>query len=64
VKDYHAEGLIRILDLKGDRFLFIENEKKLVGQRTRKTYNLGDIITVKVKKTDPIKRIIDFYLLD
>lgn len=64
VKTYHAEGLIRMVDLKGDRFLFVENEKKLIGQRTRKSYHLGDTITVKVKKTDPIKRIIDFYLLD
>jgi VacB/RNase II family 3'-5' exoribonuclease len=64
VKNYHAEGLIRMVDLKGDRFLFLENEKKLIGQRTRKSYHLGDTITVKVKKTDPIKRIIDFYLLD
>jgi len=64
VTSYHAEGLIRIMDIKGDRFLFVENEKKLIGQRTRKSYHLGDTITVKVKKTDPIKRIIDFYLLD
>jgi VacB/RNase II family 3'-5' exoribonuclease len=64
VTSYHAEGLIRIMDIKGDRFLFIEPEKKLIGQRTRKSYHLGDTITVKVKKTDPIKRIIDFYLLD
>lgn len=60
---YHCEGLIRITDIKGDRFTYYEAEKKLVGQRTKRSYHLGDPITVTVKKTDPVKRIIDFYLL-
>lgn len=64
VVEYHAEGMIRITDLRGDKFLYIESEKKLIGQRTRRAFHLGDRITVKVKKIDPIKRIIDFYLLD
>lgn len=62
--EYHCEGLIRITDIKSDRFTYYEAEKKLVGQRTRRIYHLGDPITVSVKKTDPQKRIIDFYLLD
>ena len=62
--EYHCEGLIRITDIKSDRFTYYEAEKKLVGQRTRRSYHLGDPITVSVKKTDPQKRIIDFYLLD
>ena len=56
--------MIRIADLRGDKYLYIESEKKLIGQRTRRAFHLGDRITVKVKKIDPIKRIIDFYLLD
>jgi ribonuclease R len=62
--EYHCEGLIRLTDIKGDRFTYYEAEKKLVGQRTKRSYHLGDPITVSVKKTDPQKRIIDFNLLD
>ena len=62
--EYHCEGLIRMADVKGDRFTYYEAEKKLVGQRTKRSYHLGDPITVSVKKTDPQKRIIDFNLLD
>jgi ribonuclease R len=62
--EYHCEGLIRMSDVKGDRFTYYEAEKKLVGQRTKRNYHLGDPITVSVKKTDPQKRIIDFNLLD
>jgi ribonuclease R len=62
--EYHCEGLIRITDIKTDRFAYFEAEKKLVGQRTKRSYHLGDPVTVSVKKTDPQKRIIDFNLLD
>lgn len=62
--EYHCEGLIRMSDIKTDRFTYYEAEKKLVGQRTRRSYHMGDPITVSVKKTDAQKRIIDFYLLD
>jgi len=62
--EYHCEGLIRMSDVKGDRFTYYEAEKKLVGQRTKRSYHLGDPITVSVKKTDPQIRIIDFNLLD
>jgi ribonuclease R len=62
--EYHCEGLIRLSDIRGDRFTYYEAEKKLVGQRTKRSYHLGDPITVSVKKTDPQKRIIDFQLLD
>ena len=62
--EHHCEGLIRITDIKTDRFAYFEAEKKLVGQRTKRSYHLGDPVTVSVKKTDPQKRIIDFNLLD
>lgn len=62
--EYHCEGLIRLTDIKGDRFTYYEAEKKLVGQRTKRSYHMGDPISVSVKKTDPQKRIIDFNLLD
>jgi len=62
--EYHCEGLIRISDIKWDRFTYYEAEKKMVGQRTKRSFHLGDAISVSVKKTDPQKRIIDFNLLD
>jgi exoribonuclease R len=35
-----------------------------MGRRTRKTYSLGDIITIKVKNANPQTRQIDFQLSD
>lgn len=58
----HCEGMIRISDMRGDRWVFLEKERKVKGQRTRKTFALGDVISVKVKSANPAARTIDFVL--
>jgi ribonuclease R len=60
----HCEGMIRLSDIKGDRYDYFEAERKVMGRRTRKTYSLGDIITIKVKNANPQTRQIDFQLSD
>lgn len=60
----HCEGMIRLSDIKGDRYEYFESERKVMGRRTRKTYSLGDIITIKVKNANPQTRQIDFQLSD
>lgn len=60
----HCEGMIRLSDIKGDRYEYFEAERKVMGRRTRKTYSLGDIITIKVKNANPQTRQIDFQLSD
>lgn len=58
-----CEGMVRIRDIKGDYYIFDEKEYALVGERTKEMYQLGDEVIVKVKKTDLIKRHLDFSLL-
>jgi len=60
----HCEGIIRLSDMKGDRYEYFESERKVMGRRTRKTYALGDIITIRVKNANPLSRQIDFQLSD
>ena len=55
-----CEGMIRVADIQGDYFVYVEKEFALVGQRTKKVFELGDPITIKVKKADVIKRHLDF----
>ncbi len=62
--DYHAEGLIRLNEIRFDQFYFVESERKIVGKRTKRTFYLGDIITVKVKKANVSSRTIDLILID
>ena len=58
-----CEGMVRIRDIKGDYYIFDEKEYAIVGERTKKTYQLGDEVIVMVKSTDLIKRHLDFSLI-
>ena len=57
-----CEGMIRIKDITGDYFNFDDKAHALVGERTKKRYQLGDSIDVSVLKADLIKRHLDFKL--
>ncbi len=58
-----CEGMVRISDIKGDYYIFDAREYAIVGERTKKTYQLGDEVVVMVKSTDLIKRHLDFALI-
>ena len=59
-----CEGMIRIKDIPGDYYFFDERNHALVGERTNKIYQLGDIVSIQVVKADVIKRHLDFILAE
>ncbi len=58
-----CEGMVRIRDIKGDYYIFDEKQYAIIGERTKKTYTLGDEVVVMVKNTDLVKRHLDFSLI-
>lgn len=58
-----CEGMIRLRDLTDDFYVLDEKNYCIVGQRKKRTYQLGDEVQVKVKKVDLSKRQIDFSLI-
>jgi ribonuclease R len=58
-----CEGMIRMSDLTDDFYEFDEKKYRIMGRKTKKIYTLGDRITVKVKRTDIDKRLIDLVLI-
>ena len=58
-----CEGMVRIRDIKGDYYIFDEKEYAIVGEKTKKTYTLGNEVVVMVKNSDLIKRHLDFSLI-
>lgn len=58
-----CEGMVRIRDIKDDYYTFDARAYAIVGERTGKTYQLGDEVYVMVKDTDLIKRHLDFSLI-
>jgi ribonuclease R len=50
--DNTVEGLIPIVALKDDYYFYNEKAASLTGERTRKSYRLGDLIDIVVKGVD------------
>lgn len=62
--DNRCEGLVRVNQLKDDRYEFNEKQRSLVGRKYKKSYNLGDKVDIIVMGANPEKRTIDFGMVD
>jgi ribonuclease R len=51
-----CEGMIRSRDLKGDHFMFDEDNYRYIGKNTNKIYALGDQVKIVVMEADLIKK--------
>ena len=62
--DNHVEGLIHITALKDDYYHFDQLNHKMKGERTGKTFQIGDKISIKVAAVSLDERKIDFVPLN
>jgi ribonuclease R len=62
--DILCEGMIRLSDLRDDYYMLDRKGFKLVGERTKKTYQLGDLVQVAIKRCDIAKRTVDLVLTE
>lgn len=62
--DNLVEGLVHVNTLKGDYYVYVEDLLSLIGKNTKKTYRIGDRVTVKVVNASKEAAIIDFELVE
>lgn len=62
LNELYIEGLIHITSLPHDYYRFDAAQQRLVGERTRKVFGLGDELVVRVVRVDLDNRKIDFEL--
>jgi ribonuclease R len=55
-----CEGMVRSRDLKGDSFVYDEDNYRYVGRRTNKVFALGDTVRIVVMGADVIKKQLNF----
>ena len=55
-----VDGMIRISELRDDRYQFNEEKAELVGEFTKKRYRLGEPLRVRVTGADRLLRTVDF----
>jgi ribonuclease R len=62
--DMFVEGLVPLNTLTDDFYTYHENTRQIIGQRSRKTYSLGQRIRVLVDRIDPVEKKIQFAVLE
>jgi ribonuclease R len=63
LKDIFVEGLVRMTSLHDDYYQYHEKKYCLVGERTHKTFRIGDEVRVRLDRVDVERRHIDFGLV-
>jgi ribonuclease R len=59
-----VEGLVPIDSLPGDRYTYHENIRKIIGQRTRRQFSIGDRVRVLLDRVDALERKLQFALVE
>lgn len=63
LNETRAEGMVRIRDLGDDYYIYDEKRYRIVGERTKTQYALGDPIRVKLTDVRQQERELDFALV-
>lgn len=63
-RDTHAEGLIRLANMPNDYYRHEQKKYRVVGERTKKTYALGDVVRFRVMSVDVDRKQIDCALVE
>ena len=64
LRDIFVEGLVRVTSLHDDYYQYHENRYYLIGERTHRTFRIGDEVKVRVERVDIERRHIDFWLVE
>jgi ribonuclease R len=59
-----VEGLVPLNTLEDDHYTYHEATRQIIGQRSRKTYSLGDRVRVLVDRIDPVEKKIQFAVIE
>ncbi len=61
-KESRAEGMVRLSNIKGDRFVHEPKQYQVKGSGSGKKYALGDTVKIKLTRADMKERVLDFEL--
>lgn len=58
------EGLVRISELKDDYYIYDEDHLRLIGERTKNVYSIGDMVKIVIVGANVDQREIDFVIIE
>ncbi|MED5563197.1 MAG: ribonuclease R [Gemmatimonadota bacterium] len=62
--DVFVEGLVHVNSMNDDYYIFRQDRYLLVGERSHRTFRLGDRLRIRVARVDKEERFIDFVIVD
>ena len=63
LEELFVEGLVPIETLPGDRYGYNENTRRIVGERSRREFKIGDRVRVQLARVDAMERKLQFALV-
>jgi ribonuclease R len=64
LENLFVEGLVPIDMLPGDRYMYRENARKVIGQHTRREFSIGDPVRVTLDRVDALERKLQFSVVE
>jgi len=64
LEDLFIEGLVPLDSLRGDRYTYHENVRKIIGERSRRQYSIGDHVRVRLDRVDGVEKKLQFSVVE
>jgi ribonuclease R len=64
LEDMFIEGLVPMDTLGAERFGYHENTRKIIGERSRRTFSIGDQVRVRLDRVDAVEKKLQFGLAE
>jgi ribonuclease R len=62
--DLFIEGLVPMESIPGDRYQYRENTRQIIGDRSRRTFAIGDQVRVHLDRVDGVEKKLQFSLAE
>jgi ribonuclease R len=64
LQDLFIEGLVPMDTLPGDRYQYHENTRKIIGERNRRQFSIGDQLRVRLERVDGVEKRLQFAVVE
>jgi ribonuclease R len=60
LEELFIEGLVPLDTLPGDRYVYHENVRQIIGERSRRQFSIGDKVRVRLDRVDGVEKKLQF----
>ena len=64
LEEMFIEGLVPMDTLPGDRFSYHENTRKIIGERSRRQFSIGEHLKVRLDRVDGVEKKLQFSVVE